>query len=180
MPDQDLARIRTTEDGRPILDVFKDAMASLASGVAVITGLDDQRRPRGITATSITSYSANPPSVLICVANDSQSYEALTSWYHYGVNLLGADQEDVAMLFAKPDPEKFAKCAWQPGPEGIPYLEGAIARLVCQTVRAIQHGTHTIVIGEIVGGDTPGGSPLVYCGRSFFHELTRTDQGGEL
>ena len=87
-------------DGTDVERVFKDTMASLASGVAVVTGLDPDGAPRGLTVTSIAAYSSDPPSVIVCVDRACNSYRALTEGAHFAVNLLSADQSDLVGLFA--------------------------------------------------------------------------------
>ncbi len=156
------------KEAQRILDVFRAAMAALASGVAVVTTRDDQDRPRGLTATSVTSYSAYPPSVLICIDRKAYSYQAMTQCKHFGVNLLAADQEELAMLFASKEPDKFERADWSSTEDGTPVLEGALAHLECRNAFVAEHGDHAVIIGSVVDGAASDRPPLVYWNRSFY------------
>lgn len=162
------ARPELDADALRILDVFRAAMAALASGVAVVTTRDDQNRPRGLTATSVTSYSADPPSVLICIDRKAYSYRAMTRCKHFGVNLLAADQEDLAMLFASKESDKFERCEWSSSADGTPVLEGALAHLECRNAFVAEHGDHAIIVGTVIDGAASDRPPLVYWNRSFY------------
>ncbi len=155
-------------EARRILDVFRAAMAALASGVAVVTTRDEQHRPRGLTATSVTSYSADPPSVLICIDSKAHSYRAMTRCRHFGVNLLAADQEDMATLFASKEPDKFARAGWSNSPDDTPLLSGALAHLECRNAFVAEHGDHAVIIGSVIDGAASDRPPLVYWNRSFY------------
>ncbi len=162
-------------DGTDIERVFKDTMASLASGVAVVTGLDPDGTPRGLTVTSIASYSGDPPSVLVSIDRTSGSYRALTEGSHFAVNLLGADQSDLADLFASKVADKFDRCAHTGWGDGTPVLDGALATLVCRRSFIAEHGDHAIVIGNAVEGAVNGDAPLVYWRRGYYDRLSRSD-----
>ena len=151
--------------------LFKQTMASLAAGVTVVTGMDPQGEPRGLTVTSIASYSGAPPSVIVCVEATSSSYRALTEGEHFAVNLLQGDQSEVATLFASKAPDKFARRAWNLSGEGVPILEGALAHLVCRRSFTAEHGDHAVVIGDIVDGRVDDSQPLIYWRRGFYSGL---------
>ena len=93
-------------EGAVALDsLFRSAMRDLASGVSVITvGRGEDRT--GMTATSLTSLSVDPPSILICVNRSSSTWPALQAHRHFGVNLLRASQRPIAERFAGRDGAK--------------------------------------------------------------------------
>ena len=72
---------------------FRQAMRRLAGGVSVITVGSGADRT-GFTATSVTSFSAEPPRLLVCVNREASSWSTLTDYRSFGVNLLGAEQQD--------------------------------------------------------------------------------------
>ena len=151
--------------------IFMAAMASFASGVAVVTTRDRDGVFRGLTATSLVSYSSRPPSVLICIDRTSVSYRALTECECFAVMLLAADQEGVARVFASKDPDKFEQIPWEMSQEGLPILRGAIAHLVCTSSFVVAHGDHAVLIGHVTDGAMSAAPPLVYWNRSFYQGL---------
>ena len=154
-------------DAQNTLDVFKAAMASLASGVAVVTGVDPESGPCGMTVTSIASYSASPPSVIVCVDESTRSYRGLTEGDYFAVNLLNEDQSGIARLFASKVDDKFEQCESVSGPHGLRLIVDSLATLICRRSFVVKHGDHAIVIGTAVDGNVEDRQPLVYWRREF-------------
>ncbi len=142
-------------------------MASLASGVAVVTGVDPDSGPCGMTVTSIASYSAKPPSVIVCVDESTRSYRGMTEGEYFAVHLLSEDQADVARLFASKVDDKFEQCESVSGPHGLQLIVGSLATLICRKSFVAKHGDHAIVIGMVVEGNVEDRQPLVYWRREF-------------
>jgi flavin reductase (DIM6/NTAB) family NADH-FMN oxidoreductase RutF len=145
--------------------LFREAMSLLASGLAVVTAADADGAPRGLLLTSLCSYSADPPSVLVCVRRQCRSHRALVECGRFGVHLLGADQEAVAHAFAARGDGKFERVRWSWDGD-IPMVEGAIAYLRCSRRAVFRHADHAIVIGELVDGSVSASDPLCYLRRS--------------
>ncbi len=154
-------------DAPHALEVFKEAMASLAAGVAVVTGVDPESGPCGMTVTSIASYSAKPPSVIVCVDESTRSYRGMTEGEYFAVHLLSEDQPDVARLFASKVDDKFEQCESVAGPHGLQLIVGSLATLICRKSFVAKHGDHAIVIGTVVEGSVEDRQPLVYWRREF-------------
>ena len=106
---------------------FKDALSQWATGVTVVTTVHAGQRV-GITASSFTSVGLTPPQILVCVAHKLYTHQAILASGHFAVNILAEDQKAVSGLFASRAPDKFAQCAWTPGPSDIPLIDGALAR----------------------------------------------------
>jgi flavin reductase (DIM6/NTAB) family NADH-FMN oxidoreductase RutF len=148
-------------------DLFRKAMASLASGVAVLTAAREDGGPCGLVATSLAAYSAVPPSVLISIGHASRCYHALADGEDFGVHLLRAGQEDLAATFANASvPDKFAGIEWS-WDRDVPKLAPgvSVAYLHCRRAARFDLYDHTILIGDVVGGEHYGGEPLVYLER---------------
>src|SRR3954451_21580842 len=96
-----------------VADTFREAMARLAAGVAVVTARRDAGHPCGLVATSVSSFSAAPPSLLVSVAHTSRCHEALSAGDAFGVHVLAADQEPLARVFAGLGDDKFAGVEWE-------------------------------------------------------------------
>lgn len=145
---------------------FRQAMRQLAGGVSVITvGSDNDRT--GLTATSVTSLSSDPPTLIVCVNLSSSSWRLLDRHGRFGVNFLGDRHRFVADRFAgrggEKGVERYAEASWETLVTGAPILEGALASLDCEVDEVIVRHSHAIVIGGVVAarvGQT--GSPLVY------------------
>src|SRR3954470_4295090 len=93
-------------------ELFRDAMAALVSGVAVITARRDDGQPCGLLATSVSSFTAHPPSVLVSVHHSSRRHRALVDGDRFGVHVLAAEQEPLAHVFAGKGEDKFAGIDW--------------------------------------------------------------------
>ncbi|MDE2869433.1 MAG: flavin reductase family protein [Chloroflexota bacterium] len=154
-------------DAPHALEIFKEAMASLASGVAVVTAVDPESGPCGMTVTSIASYSASPPSVIVCVDETTRSFRGMTEGDYFAVHLLSEDQPEVARLFASKVDNKFEQCESVPGPHGLQLVAGGLATLICRRSFVTKHGDHAIVIGTVVDGNVEDRQPLVYWRREF-------------
>jgi flavin reductase (DIM6/NTAB) family NADH-FMN oxidoreductase RutF len=146
-------------------ELFREAMSHLASGVAVMTAARADGRPCGIAATSLVSYSAHPPSLLMCVWNESRCHAALTQCDRFGVHLLRSDQIDVAQRFAdRQAADKFAGLDWRWDGD-VPEVGGVLAYLRCRRAESFARYDHTVVIGDLEAGRIEAGEPLVYARR---------------
>jgi len=145
-------------------ELFHEAMAHMASGVAVITARRGDGEPCGLAATAVSSYSAAPPSLLVSVGHDSRCHDHLEACAHFGVHILGADQEQLARNFASKGDDKFANLDWR-WDDDAPELGGTLAYLRCRRARNFVHYDHTILIGDIVGGRVGSADPLLYARR---------------
>jgi flavin reductase (DIM6/NTAB) family NADH-FMN oxidoreductase RutF len=139
-------------------------MASLASGVAVITARRPDGHPCGLAATSVTSYSAQPPSLLVSVAHSSRCHRALTESERFGVHLLRSDELPLAHVFAGKGDDKFAGVDWRWDGD-VPELRGTLAYLRCRRSAKFDRYDHTVLIGDLEGGRREEGHPLLYARR---------------
>lgn len=145
-------------------DGFRAVMAELASTVAVVTAAAGET-PVGLTVSSLTSYSDDPPSICFNIREASRSHGALTRAGAVGVHLLSEDQWEVATAFSSRAPDKFAGLPWA-WDGGLPRLAGGLAFLHCAPVAVFRHGDHSIMIAEVRRAQALGGHPLVYRRRS--------------
>lgn len=145
---------------------FADVMASHAAGVAVATcsrpGEGEERVPLGLAVTSLSSYTADPPSVLLSVDVSSRSHDHLVAGEELGVHLLAHDQAEVAHLFASKSDDKFERLEWA-WDGGVPRLGGVLAYLRCRPDACFGHHDHTIVVGTVEAASIEREArPLVY------------------
>lgn len=145
--------------------LFREAMSHLASGVAVITARRPDGRPCGLAATSLTSYSAHPPSLLVSVWHGSRCHEPLELSERFGVHLLRADQLELAHGFAdRVSEDKFAGLDWSWDGD-VPELAETLVYLRCRRAQNFVRYDHTVLIGDLEAGRLEPGEPLVYARR---------------
>jgi flavin reductase (DIM6/NTAB) family NADH-FMN oxidoreductase RutF len=146
-------------------DLFREAMAHLASGVAVVTARRDDGVPCGIAATSLVSYSVRPPSLLVSVWHGSRCHDALAGCERFGVHLLRSDELELAHRFAdRESQDKYAGLDWSWDGD-VPELAGSLAYLRCRRAENFVRYDHTILIGDLEHGRLEPGDPLVYSRR---------------
>ncbi len=148
-------------------DEFRRVLGHFATGVTVVTTWDAEGQPAGLTASSVTSVSLNPPLVLVCVAHTSQSYPAFRAHGRFAINILHSDHEHLARRFAETGggAEKFEGTPYRQGALGLPILKDALAELECTIVHAYPGGDHTIFVGRVEAADCRGDTglePLLY------------------
>jgi flavin reductase (DIM6/NTAB) family NADH-FMN oxidoreductase RutF len=151
--------------GLKLDELFREAMSHLASGVAVITARRADGQPCGIAATSLTSFSGYPASLLVSVWHESRCHEALATCERFGVHLLRSDQIELAHRFADREcQDKFAGLDWDWDGD-VPELSNALAYLRCERAENFVRYDHTILIGDLEAGHLEPGDPLVYSRR---------------
>ena len=128
---------------------LRQVLGAFPTGVTVVTTLDGQGQPYGVTANSFSSVSLDPPLILWSQANTSSSHPAFRDAERFVVNIMADDQIQVANQFAKSGVDKFAGIAVRPGIGGLPVIERTAAHLECRKVAAYPGGDHTIFVGMI-------------------------------
>nr|WP_246090576.1 flavin reductase family protein [Nonomuraea deserti] len=144
-------------------DGFRRTLAVHAAGVVVITAQSDGI-PAGLTATSFSSVSLDPPLASFYVDRASTTWPRPSAADHFAVNVLASDQAELAARFARKDVDRFAApTRWRPGPLGAPLLRDVSAHLICLPHETVDVGDHIIVVGLVAeAGVHGGGSPLLY------------------
>ncbi|MBN8954923.1 flavin reductase family protein [Rhizobium sp. 60-20] len=153
---------------------FRLSMRHLAGAVSVITVGDGQDRT-GFTATSVSSFSAERPSVIVSVNRTSSSWPALQRYGCFCVNVLAADQRDVAQSFSgiggRKGADRYDGAGWYRLKTGAAALENALTVLDCKLEAALHHHSHAILIGHICAMEVRQDiGPLLYW-RGGYHEL---------
>jgi flavin reductase (DIM6/NTAB) family NADH-FMN oxidoreductase RutF len=152
------------------LDEFRSLMAEFPSGVAIVTTLDDEQRPWGMTCSALCSLSATPPTLLVCLRADSPTLGAILRRGTFAVNLLHSDARSVAELFSSTTavPQRFTSVGWSAGPSG-PHLTGnAHAIADCRVVRSTDAGSHLVLFGQVADVvKRRGHTPLLYGRRGY-------------
>jgi flavin reductase (DIM6/NTAB) family NADH-FMN oxidoreductase RutF len=143
-------------------DEFRRVLSHFAAGVTVVTTLDRERRPHGLTATAFTSVSLDPPLVLVCVDKTAETYPQFEPAGIFAVNFLSLEQRDISQRFAKHGGDKFGDLSWRSGGLGAPLLDGTVGHVECRIRHWYDAGDHTIMVGEIESADAREGEPLLH------------------
>ncbi|HEY2601412.1 MAG TPA: flavin reductase [Thermoleophilaceae bacterium] len=154
---------------------FRDVIGHFASGVTVATALHEGR-PFGTTASAVSSLSLEPPMVLICMNRDSETGQAIASSGRFAINVLGENQADAAVRFARKGADKFEGVSVTPGEWGEPLLDEALATLECRVTETTAGGTHYVFLAEVDRASARAGTPLAYF-RGEFGRLELSNNG---
>jgi flavin reductase (DIM6/NTAB) family NADH-FMN oxidoreductase RutF len=141
---------------------FKNVFARLVQGVAVVTTLGPHG-PCGMTASSVTSLSLEPPLALVCFANASRTLAAVADSERFAVNVLKYDQREPSSAFARPRAagDEFALFPFDTR-HGVPVLRDTLAWAVCGLQGLVRAGDHTIAIGMVEDAGHDDGEPLLW------------------
>ncbi len=143
---------------------FKNTLRLWASGVTVVTAKSEQDGVKGMTATSFSSVSLEPPQILVCIHEKADTGKVILEQNKFAVNILNSEQQDVSNQFAgaNSQEERFANVDWEEGKTGSPVLKDSLASLECTLVQQVKAGTHWIVIGQVESVTQNQGTPLLY------------------
>ncbi|MGW0607477.1 flavin reductase family protein [Streptomyces sp. NPDC002640] len=125
-------------------------MAAFPSGVAVVTTLDADALPRGLTCSSLTSVALAPPTLMVCIRTASPTLDALLRQGQFALNLLHEGARATADLFASGTPDRFDRVEWRLplGASGPHLTEAAHAVADCSVLRTVAFGDHTAVFAQ--------------------------------
>jgi flavin reductase (DIM6/NTAB) family NADH-FMN oxidoreductase RutF len=151
---------------------FRAALGMFATGVTVITARGPDGGLVGLTANSFNSVSLSPPLVLWSLSRQASSMPVFNQGSHYAINILAADQKDLAQRFATRDIDRFAGVAWSEGAGGAPVLEGVAAVFECANRSQYEEGDHVIFVGEVERcSRREQALPLIFHGGRYYTEL---------
>jgi flavin reductase (DIM6/NTAB) family NADH-FMN oxidoreductase RutF len=131
---------------------FRGAMRHLTGGVSVITA-GRGKDLTGMTVTSVSSFSVDPPTLIVSINRDASSFPLIRRYGAFGVNILAADQLDIAERFAGKGglkgADRFAGARWVTAVSGVPLLVGALSAVDCEVEEIFERHSHGIVIGRV-------------------------------
>ncbi len=157
---------------------YVEAMSRAANSVNIVTTGGKAGRA-GVTVSAATSVTAEPPTLLVCIHEQSEATVAILENGVFCLNVLEAGQQAFSELFAGQCPDaptdKFAVGQWSCLETGAPVLQGGLAAFDCRVDAVLKEGTHQIFVGRVVATQTGKGLPLVYSHRAY----ARPDWGTE-
>ncbi len=146
------ALTRTDLPARIDAGLFRATFRRLVGGVSVITTGTGASRT-GLTATSVSALSAEPPTLTVNINRTSSTWGVLAREGRFGVNFIGTDQKAVAERFSGfgglKGVGRYQGADWTTAVTGAPLLVGALAALDCEVEEAIERHSHIILIGRI-------------------------------
>lgn len=165
-------------------EAFRKALSRLAAAVNVVT-TDGPAGRCGVTASAVCSVSDTPPTVLVCLNRAYRMNGFARSNGVFCINVLGADQQEIAEMFAGVGEiemdQRFARCGATQDLERAPVLANAIAAIDCDITEIREIGTHSVMFGAVRAirlGAERSTAPLVYHHRHY-HTVTSLTSKGE-
>ena len=129
---------------------FRSVLGHYPTGVCVVTGSPEDERAAGLVVGTFTSVSLEPPLVGFFVRKRSYSWDKIRAGGRFCVNVLGADQRDLAHRFAAPTANKFEGVSHSTSQHGLPILDGVVAAIECELHDERDAGDHNIVLGKVL------------------------------
>lgn len=148
-------------------DDFRKACGLWATGVSIVTTVDADGKPYGLTMNAVSSLSLDPPMFLVCVDNGSDTLNPMIDSRVFCVNVLTREQEDLSNRFAKKGQDKFAGVQFDAGATGAPVLADTLLSVECAVTDVLLGGDHKIFCGEVQAmrtNDAEDAEPLLYYG----------------
>ena len=133
------------------IDTFRTGMRRLAGHVCIIATTRAGGQRAGLTATAVSSVSAEPPTLLICVNRRNSSHAAIREAGIFAVNVLALEDQVLANRFASTivGEGRFEEGLWTTLDTGAPVLESALVSFDCRIAQAVEVGTHGVIFGAI-------------------------------
>ena len=143
-------------------ELFRQACGRFPSGITIATLTDSSGVPHGLTVSSFTSLSLEPPLVLICLGHAVTMIDCFRAARHFGLSILAEDQQAISERFARRGQDRFDGLRWHAGQFNVPLIDGALATMECAAEERIRAGDHDILIGRMLRAHVREGKPLVH------------------
>jgi flavin reductase ActVB len=151
-------------------DTFRSVIGRFASGITIITVVDEDGTDHGMTATAFCSVSLAPPLILVCVDETATMHRVIERATHFGVSFLASGQEELSRRFGSgepqrggiPEEDRFEGVGYSRAVSGAVLLNDALAHLECRVHARHAAGDHVIVVGEVESAVAHDERPLIY------------------
>lgn len=140
-------------------------MRNWTTGVAIVTSRwkDEQH---GMTVSSFSSVSLDPPLVSVSLAGDTRTHRLVSGSGIFGVTILADDQLEISDRFAgRIDDalDRFSGLNFFALTSGAPFIEGGLAYIDCRVASKLEAGHNTLFLGEVIAVKSgQSGAPLLY------------------
>lgn len=150
-------------DGREL----RNALGRFATGVCLITTVNEEGEPLALTANSFSSVSLDPPLVLWSLQNNSDVYHIYSGAPRYAINVLSDGQQELSNRYARKGDHGLEEGHFRLGESGVPIIEGALLSLECTLEASHPGGDHIILVGRVEGVHLSEGDPLLFYGGAY-------------
>ena len=142
---------------------LRDALGCFATGVTVVTCLNADGEPAGVTVNSFTSVSLDPPLLLVCLHKKAASAAARFNSTQFAINLLQTGQQPASITFSTRVEDRFGTMAWSCGEAGAPILKDSLSVFECENYAVYDGGDHHILVGQVAKASFDASlDPLLY------------------
>ena len=156
---------------------LRRAFSCFATGFTVITGIDQNGKPVGITISSFNTVSLNPPLVLWSIGSQSDLCNSFRIGQKQLIHVLDVNQKDLALVFAKQLDKNNIQMEHQIEPSGLMRLANCLAYFECETVAVHEGGDHHIIVARVLSIEQDSDRyPLLFA-QSQFNQLALDPEG---
>ena len=144
---------------------LRGALSRFGTGVTIVT-TGTEAGPVGITANSFSPVSLDPPLVLWSASRNSRRYPFFSEAEHMAIHVLADGQMPLCRAFAA-SPHAFDQAEWAANEQGVPLLDGCLARFECERYAEYDGGDHAIIVARVLKASVRQGLPLLFYGGQF-------------
>ena len=141
---------------------LRNVLSKFATGVTIVSTIDDDGKPVGMTVNSFTSVSLDPPLVLWNIGINQPSYDIFLNAKGYSVSILSKDQRDICNLFSSSVDNKFNNIDFVLSDNGFPIIRKSLAWFDCLQWKNYPGGDHQILVGEVINFQANENDPLIF------------------
>jgi flavin reductase (DIM6/NTAB) family NADH-FMN oxidoreductase RutF len=152
---------------------YEEVKATLASGVAVLTGVDADGERRGMTVSSLTPVAGDTPAVLVCVGADASMRAMMAPGRRFNANILGESQSALSNGFAFGDEDPFDVFPWESDESGTPVLSGVAGHLQCVVENVVDRRGTAVVLAAVTGASLDHADTLIYWQQAYYGHLRK-------
>ena len=156
---------------------LRRAFSCFATGVTVITGIDQNGKPVGITISSFNTVSLNPPLVLWSIGSQSDLCNSFRIGQKQLIHVLDVNQKDLALVFAKQLNKNSIQMEHQIEPSGLMRLANCLAYFECETVAVHEGGDHHITVARVLSIEQDSDRHPLLFAQSQFNQLALDPEG---
>jgi flavin reductase (DIM6/NTAB) family NADH-FMN oxidoreductase RutF len=143
-------------------EALRKAFSMFSTGITIVTAIDKDKNPIGMTVNSFSSVSLDPPLVLWSIGKKQPSYESFLDAKGYAVNILSNKQIKLCNHFASSLENKFDNIDWKLSKNGFPIIADTLAWFDCVKWNDYAGGDHKILVGEVTSFDLNDMEPLTF------------------
>lgn len=151
-------------------DLFRRAWGNFATGVSLITTVEEDGKVHGMTANGIASISLDPMLAMVCVGRSANTHPIITRTRKFGINILSDRQKDVGHYYARSTERRDGSIFpnFILTGSGVPFLEHSLSSMACDVVNVHEEGDHTVFIGAVKEIQIGEGNPLLFFKSDWF------------